>query len=68
MQHSVISTRITCVYRSQPLSAVFACKTASFGAEIQVSIGPRHDLSFCACTTAPLGPDLQVCMGPSPHL
>ena len=68
MQYSVINTRKTCLYRSQPLSAVFACKTATFGAEIQVSIGPRHDLSFCACTTATLGPDLQVCMGPSPHL
>ena len=46
MQYSVISTRITCPYGSQPLSEVFACKTASFGAELQVSIGPRHDLSF----------------------
>ena len=37
MQYSVISTRITCLYGSQPLSVVFECKTATFGAELQVS-------------------------------
>ena len=30
---SVISTRITCLYRSQIWSVVFACKTATFGPE-----------------------------------
>ena len=52
MQYSLISTRITCLYGSQPLSVVFGCTTATFGAELQVSIGPRHDLSFCGCKTA----------------
>ena len=51
-QYRVISTRITCLYRSQPLSVIFACKTATFGAEFQGFMGPRHDLSFCACKTA----------------
>ena len=68
MQYSVISTRITCVYGSQPLSVVFGCKTASFGAELQVSMGPRLDLSFCGCKTAWLAPALLVSMGPRPHL
>ena len=46
MHCSVISTRMTCLYRSQPFSLVFACKTATFGAELQVSMGPRPHLSF----------------------
>ena len=66
MQYSVISTRITCLYASQPLSVVFGCKTATFVAELQVSMGPRYDLSFCACTTAGLTSELLVSMGPSP--
>ena len=52
MQYSVISTRITCLYGSQLFSVVFSFETASFGAEIQVCVGPRHNLSFCACKTA----------------
>ena len=46
MQYSVISTRITCLYGSQPLSVVFACKTATFGAELQVSMCPSSHLWF----------------------
>ena len=46
MHYSVISTRMTCLYGSQPFSLVFACKTASFGAELQVSMCPRPHLSF----------------------
>ena len=68
MQYNVISTRITCLYGSQPLSVVFECKTATFGTELQVSIGPRHDLSFCAWKTATLATQLLVSMCPSPHL
>ena len=68
MQYSVISTRITCLYWSQPLSVVFECKTATFGAELQVSMGPRHDLSFCACRRAWLATELLVSIGPCPHL
>ena len=40
MQYNVIITIMTCLYRSQPLSVVFACKTATFGAELQVCMGP----------------------------
>ena len=67
-QYSVISTRITCLYESQPLSVIFACKTATFGAEFQGFMGPRHDLSFCACKTALLASELLVSMSPSPHV
>ena len=68
MQYSVIRTGITCLYGSQPLSAVFGCKTATFGAELQVSMGPRHDLSFCGCKTSWLASEILVSMGPSPHV
>ena len=44
----------------------FVCKTATFGLELQVSIGPRPHLSFCALKTAPLWPELQIFMGPRP--
>ena len=68
MQYSVISTRGTCLYGSEPLSVVFGCTTATFGAELQVSMGPRHDLSFCGCKTAWLASEILVSMGPSPHV
>ena len=65
---SVISTGIPCLYGSQPLSVVLGCTTATFGAELQVSMGPRHDLSFCGCKTAWLASEVLVSMGPSPHV
>ena len=68
MQNKVISTRITSPYWSQPSSVVFGCKTASFGQELQVSMGPRLHLSFWAYTTAWFAPEWQVYMGSSPHL
>ena len=46
MQKSVISTGITSLYGSQPLSVVFACKTATFGQELQVSMGPSPHQCF----------------------
>ena len=52
LQSSVISPRTTCLYGSQPFSVVFECKTATFGAELQVCMGPRPHLSFCACKSA----------------
>ena len=45
---SVISTRITSLYGSQPSSVVFACKTATSGPELQVSLGTTPQMSFCA--------------------
>ena len=52
LQRSVISARTTCLYGSKTIYVVFACKTATFGAELQVCMGPRPHLSFCACKLA----------------
>ena len=46
MQYSVISTGMTSLYGFQPSSEVFASNTATFGPELQVSMGPRSHLSF----------------------
>ena len=46
MQNIVISTRITSLYWCQPSFVVFACKTATLGPELQVSMGPRHHRCF----------------------
>ena len=68
MQNSVSSVKVTNLYGSQPSSVIFGCKTASFGPEQQVSMGPRHHLSFCACETASLVQELLVPKGPCSHL
>ena len=68
MQNNVISIRITSLSGSQSTSVVFACKTAHFGLEIQVSMGPRLLLLICEYNTACIDPELQVSMAPSPHL
>ena len=46
----------------------FACKTATLGPEIQVSMGPRPHLWFFAFKTGTLAPEFQFSIGPSPHL
>ena len=46
MQYSVISIRNISLYGSQPSSVIFACKTATLGPELQVSICPRYHLWF----------------------
>ena len=68
MQNNVISIRITSLYGSQPSFVVFACKTATFGPEFQVSLGPRTHLWILAFKTATLAPELQVSMGLSLHV
>ena len=68
MYNNVPSIRITSLYGSQPSSVVFGFKTAPSGPELQVSMGTRHDLSFCECTTACLALELLVSMGPRPQL
>ena len=44
---------------------VFACKRVTFGAELQLPIGPRPHLSFSASNTAWLAPELLVSICPS---
>ena len=68
MQNSVISIRNTSLCWSQPSSVVFACKTATFGPELEVSMGTRSLLSFCARKIAWLVPEIVVSMFASPHL
>ena len=46
MQNNVISIRNTSLYGCQPSFVVFACKTATLGPELQVSMGPRHHRCF----------------------
>ena len=65
LQNSVPSIRITSLYGFQSSSVVLACKTAPFGPESQVSMGPRHHLSFCASNTVWLVPELLVSMTPA---
>ena len=68
MQNSVLTTRIASLNLSQVSSVVFPFKTGTLGPELQVSIGPRPHLSFCACITAWLAPELLVSIGPSTHV
>ena len=68
MPKNVISIRITTLYGSKPSFVIFACKTATLGPELQVSIGARSHLRFFAFKTGTLVPELQVSKGPSLHL
>ena len=47
---------------------VFSCKTATLWSELQVPMGPRPHLSFCACKTTWLPSEILVSMGPRPNL
>ena len=66
IQNSDFMTRS--LYGSQTSSVVFACKTATFGQELQVSMCPRPHLSFCACKTKWFAPEWQVYTGSSIHV
>ena len=68
IQNSDFRTRITRFCGSNTRPVVLECKTATFGPEYQVSMGPRHDLSFCSCTTACLASEKLVSICPTPHL
>ena len=68
MQNNEFWSRITSLFGFPASSVDFDCKTACFGTELQVSVGPRPHLTFCACKTAFLASELLVSMGPRPHL
>ena len=57
MENSVPSIKNTSLRASQSLRVVFGCKTATYGPEKQVSMGPRHDQSLWECKTALLASD-----------
>ena len=53
----------------QALIGVFSpCKTATLWQDLQVCMGTRPNLPFCACKTATIGTEIQVSMGSSPHV
>ena len=54
IQKSDFSIRITSLQGTQPSFVAFACKTATLGPELQVSMGPSPHLWFCTFTTATL--------------
>ena len=68
MQSNVISIRITSLYGSQPSCVDFVHKTATFGSELQISMGPNPPLCFYACKITSLASDLRVSMCPRPQL
>ena len=68
IQNSVPSIRNTSLHGSQPSRVVFGCKTATYGPQKQVSMGPRYDLSLCEYKTAWFASDLLVSMCANPHL
>ena len=67
-QNGDFSTRIASLCGSQPSFVAFACKTATLGPELQVSMGPRPHPFLFSIKTAPLAAEVQVSIGPSPHL
>ena len=66
--NSVPSIRNTSLYGSPPLSVLLCMQNSDFWTSIQVSMGTRPHLSFCACKTAWLVPELLVSIGSIPHL
>ena len=68
IQNNDFSSRITSRYWSQHSSEIFAYKTATFGSELQVSIGPRLRLLICERKTACLDPECRLSISPSLYL
>ena len=68
MQNSVLRIRITGLYGPHPSYVVFAWKTATFGWELHVSIGPWLRLLIFECKTASLDPEILLSIGPRLHL
>ena len=68
IQNSDFSFRITSLYGSQPSFVAFAIKTATFGSELQVSMGPRLRLLIFECQRASWEPEWQLSDCPFLHL
>ena len=64
MQNNMINIRNTSVYGSQPSSVNFACKTATFGPELQVSMDPSPHLCFLHAKQRLLDQNYKSLMGP----
>ena len=68
MQKSVLRSRMTLVYWSQPLSVVLCIQNNDFKIRISSLYGSQPSSVVFACKTATLGPELQVSTGPRLHL
>ena len=68
MQNSVLRSRMTLVYWSQPSSVVLCIQICDFSVRITSLYGSQPSFVAFECKTANLGPELQVFMGPSLHL
>ena len=66
--NSLLNTTIASVYGFQPSPVVLCLQNRDLRPELQVSVGPRTHLWFCACKTACLPLELLVSIGPSPHV
>ena len=65
IQNSNFSTWITSLFWSKPSSENFACKPATFGPKLHISMGPRNHLWLFAWKTACLSSELLVSIGPA---
>ena len=68
IQKSDFISRFTSLQGTQLSFVAFACKTATLGPELQVSMGPKPRLCFFAFKTATFGQELHISIGPRPHL
>ena len=68
MQNSDFTTRITSICRWIDPTCGFRMQNSAFWTSVQVSMGTRPHLSFCACKSAWLAPELFVSMGPRHNL
>ena len=68
MQKGLLSSRMTLVYWSQPLSVVLCIQNSDFSITNTSIYGSKPSFPDFVSKTATLGPELQVSMGPRPHL
>ena len=68
MQNSVLRSRMTLVYWSQPSSVVLCIQNSDFSIRITSLYGSQPLFVAFVCKTATLGPQLQVSVGPRPRL
>ena len=68
MQNRDFRTRIKILCGSKTPPVDFVSKTTTFWTEQPVSMGTRHDLSFCTFKIPWLAPEKLVSMGTCPHL
>ena len=69
MQNSVLRSRMTLVYCSQPSSVILCIQNSDFSIRYNSLYGSQpSSVFFFVFTTATFGSELKVSMGPTPHL